>query len=75
MDRLIRYRIEIDEMHCRFIWGRGTNDAVFIVRQLQEEHLTAKQQLYMTFVDLEVAFDRVPGDLIWWVKHKLGIDK
>ena len=35
--------------------GRGTTDAIFIVRQLQEKHLAANKPLYMAFVDLEKA--------------------
>ena len=40
--------------------GKGTIDAVFIVRRLQEEYLDKEKQLYMCFVDLEKAFDKVP---------------
>ena len=47
----------------------------FIVRQLQEKHLAANKPLYMAFVDLEKAFDRVPRDVIWWAMCKLGIDE
>ena len=68
-------RVEIDEMQCGFMSGRGTTDAIFIVRQLQEKHLAANKPLYMALVDLEKAFDRVPRDVIWWAMRKLGIDE
>ena len=55
--------------------SRGTTDAIFIVRQLQEKHLAAIKPLYMAFIDLEKASDRVPRDVIWWAMCKLGIDK
>ena len=48
-------------MRCSVASCRGTTDAIFIVRQLvQEKHLAANKPLYMAFVDLEKAFDRVP---------------
>ena len=37
--------------------GRGTTDAIFVVRQLQEKYLAANKRLYMAFVDLEKVFD------------------
>ena len=52
VEGLIRQRVEIDEMQCGFMSGRGTTDAIFIVRQLQEKHLAANKPLYMAFVDL-----------------------
>ena len=75
VEGLIRQRVEIDEMQCGFMSGHGTTDAIFIVRQLQEKHLAANKLLYMAFVDLEKAFDRVPQDVIWWAMRKLGIDE
>ena len=58
-------------MQCGFMCCRGTTDAIFIVRQLQEKHLAAN----MAFVDLEKAFDRVQRDVIWWAMRKVGIDE
>ena len=31
--------------------------------------------LYMAFVDLEKAFDRVPLKVIWWALRKLGVEE
>ena len=37
--------------------------------------MTANKPLYMAFVDLEKAIDRVSRDVIWWAMRKLGIDE
>ena len=54
--------------------GRGTTDAVFVVRQLQEKYLAANKRFYLAFVDLEKAFDRVPQKVTWWALRKLGVE-
>ena len=73
---LIRQRVEIDEMQCGLMLGCGTTDAIFIVRQLQENHLIANKPLYMAFVYLEKkAFDCVHQDLIWLAMPTLGTDE
>ena len=56
MDDLIRL-VSIDDSQFGFVPGRGTTDAIFVVRQLQEKYLAANKRLYMAFVDLEKAFD------------------
>ena len=35
-------------------------DVIFIVRRMQEEYQKKDKKLYMCFVDMEKAFDRVP---------------
>ena len=52
---LIRQLVSIDNSQFGFIPGRGTTDAIFVVRQLQEKYQAANKRLYMTFVDLEKA--------------------
>ena len=53
--------------------GKGTIDAVFILRRIQEEYLAKQKKLYMCFVDLEKAFDRVPWKVVEWAMRKKGI--
>ena len=47
-------------MKFGFMPDRGTTDAVFILRQLQEKFLQKKKDVYFALVDLEKAFDMVP---------------
>ena len=51
VDGLIRKVVSIDHSQFGFVPGRGTTDAIFVVRQLQEKYL-------------EKAFDRVPRKVI-----------
>ena len=75
MDSLIRQLVSIDNSQFGFVPGRGTTDAIFVVRQLQEKYLAANKRLYMAFIDLEKAFDRVPRKVIWWALRKLCVDE
>ena len=51
----VRDRVQIDNMQFGFSPGKGTTDAIFIVRQLQEKYLAKKKDLWMAFIDLEKA--------------------
>ena len=75
VDGLIRQLVSIDDSQFGFVPGRGTTDAIFVVRQLQEKYLAANKRLYMAFVDLEKVFDRVPRKVIWWALRKLGVEE
>ena len=75
VDGLIRQLVSIDYSQFGFVPGRGNTDAIFVVRLLQERHLAANKRIYMAFVDLEKAFDRVPQNVIWWALRKLGVQE
>ena len=75
VDGLIRHVVSNNDFQFGFVPGRGTTDAIFVIRQLQEKYLAANKRLYMAFVDLEKTFDRVPRKVIWWALRKLDVDE
>jgi len=58
-----------------FMKGKGTSDAIFIVRQTQKNFRAKGKRLYFGFVDLEKAFDRVPREVIRWAVCKFGAEE
>ena len=52
VEGFIRQRVVINDMQCGFMQGRGTTDAIFILRQLQEKQLVAGKPLYLAFINL-----------------------
>ncbi|XP_047497766.1 uncharacterized protein LOC125044848 [Penaeus chinensis] len=70
---MIREVADIGNLQFGFRPGRGTTDAVFILRELQEKHLEGSKNLYHAFVELEKAFDRVPRELVYWSLPKKGV--
>ena len=62
----IRQQIEIDDMQFGFMKGKGTTDAIFMARQMQENFRVKGKKLYFGYVDLEKAFDRIRREVISW---------
>ena len=75
MESKIRSRVSINEMQFGFSPGKGTTDPIFIIRQVQEKFLEKKKELWIAFVDLEKAFDRVPREVLWWALRRVGVDE
>ena len=59
LEKRLHRKVYVDEMQIGFMPKRGTIDAVFILRRMQEECHAKGIKLYTCFVDLERAFDRV----------------
>ena len=75
IEHRIRQQIVIDDMQFRFMKGKGTTDAIFTARQMQENFRVKGKKLYFRFVDLEKAFDTVPREVISWAMRKLGVEE
>ena len=75
VEKQIRGMVNIGDMQFGFMPGRGTIDAIFILRQLQEKYLARNKTLYFSFIDLEKAFDRVPREVLWWSMRRVGVEE
>ena len=75
LESLIHSQVDINNMQFGFMPGCSTTDAIYNHRRMQEKHLIRKKKIYLAFVDLEKAFDRVPRSVLWWNMRKLGIDE
>ena len=65
----VRKIVKINSMHGSLnAWQGGA-------RQMQENYLAKKTDLWMAFVDLEKAFDRVPREVVWWALRYLSVDE
>ena len=50
-------------------------DVIFIGKRMQEEYQKKDKKLYMCFVDMEKAFDRVPRKVMEWVLRKKNLSE
>ena len=57
--RRVRIIALINNMQLGFMPGKGTINAVFILKRIQEEYLAKQKRLCIYFVDQEKAFYRV----------------
>ena len=74
LEKRLRQKVKIDDMQFGFVPGKGTVDAIFMVRQLQEKFWKRKN-LFFAFVDLEKAFGRVPREVARWALRQRGVEE
>ena len=48
-------------------------DAIFILRQVQEKILEKRGKVFVAFLDLEKAYDRVPREVVYWCLQRKGV--
>ena len=65
----------IGEEQGGFREGRGFMDQVFILRMIEEKSRDTKKDVYMCFMDLEKAYDRVDRNKLWEVLNEYDIEE
>ena len=70
LEKRLRRFVKVDQMQFGFKPGKSTVDTIFILRRMQESYLEKNRKLFICFVDLEKAFDRVPRKVIEWALRK-----
>ena len=69
LKRLIKNVAEelMPETQCGFRQNRSTSDMIFAARQTMEKCREQHRDLYICFVDLSKAFDKVERNMLWEV--------
>ena len=65
--------VALGEEQGGFRKGRGCVDQIFVVRQLCEKFLAKGKDVYVAFMDLEKAYDRVDRRALWQVVSLYGV--
>ena len=65
--------VSVDEMEFGIMPERVTIDAVYILIRMQQEYHAKGNKLYICFVELEKAFDRISWKVLKWALRKKGI--
>ena len=73
LEKILRKIATIDDMQFGFMPDKGTIDAVFIWRRIQEEYLYTQKKLCTWYIDQEKAFDGVSRKVVEWAMRKKGI--
>ena len=75
LEKQIRTLVNLNKMQFGFMPGKGTVNAIFIARRMQQEYQMKDTKLYTCFVDIKKAFDRVPRKVMEWAMRKKGLSQ
>ena len=64
---------QLGEEQCGFRRGRGCVDQIFTVKNVCEKYLEKGKELYVAFMDLEKAYDRIDREALWKVLQIYGV--
>ena len=69
-----KLKLEIAEEQYGFMKGKGTRNAIFIMRMLTERAIEVQKDVYMCFIDYEKAFDKVKHSDLIDILQNLNLD-
>ena len=73
LDKRLRQITTIDRMQFGFSEGKGTTNAIFMIRPVQEKMLEKNKKVFTAFLELEKAYDRVPREPVYRSLRKKGL--
>lgn len=65
----------MEKAQSGFMKGHSTQDHIFTIRKLTEDTLKHDGKLFIAFIDLEKAFDRVPREKMWNTLRECNISE
>ena len=76
IDERLRRKVEetVDRAQFGFRKGKGTPNAIFVLRTIIERAIEKQKDLFMCFVDFEKAFDTVRHEVLVERLRRLGVD-
>ena len=76
LNRRLRSKMEeiLEEGQFGFSKGKGTRDAIGLIRTIGERYIEKDKDVYAVFVDLEKAFDRVDWKKLVVILKTIGVD-
>ena len=69
-----RIKPEISEEQCGFVEGKGTSNALYMIRMIAERAIEVKADLYLCFIDYSKAFDKVQHNQLIDMLENIQID-